>query len=76
MDENQYQLGIRKLSQSDLVKLVIAYRNQLKECMAMNVAFYKRDFGKDPLHKITCVMANTKIQKITEDYTHALEENK
>ena len=35
MTEDQYQLGIRKLSPHEMVSLITRYRNQLKGCLTL-----------------------------------------
>ena len=75
MDENKYQLGIRKLKHERLVDLVIAYRNALKECVELNNAFATQDFAQDPLHRIVCAIKNKRLNKLITDYVYALREN-
>lgn len=73
MQEDQYQLGIRKLSQEDLVKLVIAYRNKLKDCRNICIAFARQNMAQDPLHKIICAMKEAELDTAISDYKRVLD---
>lgn len=73
MQEDQYQLGIRKLSQEDLVKLVIAYRNKLKDCRNICIAFARQNMAKDPLHKVICAMKESELDIAISDYERVLK---
>lgn len=35
MDEDQYQLGIRKLSPHEMVSLIVGYRNDVLKCVRL-----------------------------------------
>ena len=73
MTEDQYQLGIRKMSTSELVALVTVYRNLLKDYTELCEAFYKHDFAKDQIHKVTCAVKAERLKKYIEDYKWALQ---
>ena len=75
MTEDQYQLGIRKLSPHEMVSLITRYRNQLKGCLTLFDQILK---GKC-LHNnmimeeiIRCTAINIEVE--LQDFNKALEE--
>lgn len=74
MDEEQYQLGIRKLPPHKLVTLVIAYRNKLKGCSNLCKAFAEENYAQQPLHKVTCAYLKANIDQIVEDFELAIQQ--
>ena len=73
MDEDQYQLGIRKLPTDKLVTLVIAYRNKLKGCANLCKAFAEENYAQQPLHKVACAHLKAEIDQITTDFEWAIK---
>ena len=76
MDENQYQLGIRKLSPHEMVTLITVYRNKLKECSTLCKAFAQENFAQDVMHKIVCGYKKAELDILIEDYECAIREGK
>ena len=73
MDENQYQLGIRKLSPYQAVELICAYRNELKECKELIEELLVLA-SLNPIQRIICAQNIKRIVEITTDYRGLLKE--
>lgn len=74
MDEDKYQLGIRKLDSNDLVNLVIGYRNKLIGCKRLCEDFAQHNLAQDPLHKVICAEAAADLELRISDYNLVLKE--
>lgn len=73
MDENQYQLGIRKLSPYQSVELICAYRNELKECREL-IRELMQEAHLSPIQEIICSQNIMRITDITTDYRGLIKE--
>lgn len=73
MDENQYQLGIRKLSPYQSVELICAYRNELKECREL-LRELIQEAPLTSIQKIVCSQNIMRITDITTDYRGLIKE--
>ena len=73
MDEDQYQLGIRKLSQHEMIALIIAYRNELIFCEKLCRSFAEENYAQEPLHKVVCAYKASNLDTVIHDYKIALE---
>ena len=74
MDEDRYQLGIRKLEKQELVTLVLAYRNKLMGCRTLCNDFAWNNFATNSLHKVICAEMVANLDTVIEDYEKAMKE--
>lgn len=74
MNEEQFQMGIRDLSKHDLVRLVLAYRD---ECMTSGNIFKdyaENNLAQQPLHKVVSARKYARISTLCEDFNVILRE--
>lgn len=61
------------MSKNDLVKLVTAYRNELKTSRELFKAYAQENFAEKPLHKVASARKVSRIEVLTEDFNVALK---
>lgn len=72
MDESKYQLGIRQLTPHQMVTMIIAYRNALKDCQKLCKAFAQENFAQDVMHKVMCAYKEAELDTLITDYEYVL----